>query len=359
MSNQFVFNAPLNNVSFGQTSIAILREMYKRGLMPQIMPIGQVDLSSQKPDQGFNVWLQNCINSAPLKHSRKNTAYKLWHVMQSNETYSSQDSRLITFQETGQLTPVEVNLLKQQDKVYVTNRYAQTFFRMYGIETTYMPLGFDSHNFTSLPVRPKIEGVTSWLLTSKAEHRKHTYRQLGLWAKKYGNRKEHRLNAAMTNPFLKPEDQQALISRALDGKAYWNINWLDFAPTNAEYSCTLQSSDIILCCSGSEGFGLPEFHATALGAWPVALKAHSYLDFFTDENAVLVNPNGMVPVYDGIFFREDSPINKGNIFSFADEDWYAACEEAERRVKLLGVNKKGLELKNWTYAKAVDILMEK
>lgn len=361
-SSAFAFNAPINSVSFGQVSVAILRELHKRGEHPCVFPIGPVDLGTQVPDQAFNQWLNACIVSAQQRYSRQQKAYKLWHIPGSLESYSATDSRLLTFQETGQLTSTELNILRQQQKVYVTNRYAQTFFKQFGVEATYVPLGFDPHNFRVLEKRPSVEGVTSWLLTSKAEHRKHTYRQLGLWAKRYGRDPKHRLNLAVSNGFLSPQDQQALLLKALEGRTYGsggyycNINVLDFCPTNAEYNSVLQSSEIVLCCSGSEGFGLPEYHATAMGAWPVALRAHAYLDYFTDENAVLVNPNGMTPVYDGIFFREGQPTSQGNIYTFDENDWYAACERAQA-LAAQGINVKGLLLQQQTYAATVDALL--
>ncbi len=363
MTQPFALNCPYNSVSFGQTAAAITREVFRRGLSPSIFPIGNVDLATQKPDADFNTKLQNGINSAQQRHSRQHTSIRLWHIAGSLESVSARDSRLITFQETGQLTPLEINVLRQQQRVYVTNRYAQTFFRQYGIEAEWLPLGFDSHNFAPLPKRPGIDGVTSWLMVGKAEFRKHTYRQLALWAKRYGRDPKHRLNLSISNGFLSPQDQQGLIQRALDGKTigpnghYWNINPLDFTASNADYNAVLQSSEIVLCCSGAEGFGLPEFHAAALGAWPVALRAHAYLDYFTDENACFVTPNGMEPIYDGIFFHPNQPVNQGNRFTFADDDFYAACAAAEERVKSVGLNVKGMELQKQTYAQTVDILL--
>ncbi len=364
MTQPFALNFPLNGVSFGQTSVAILREIFKRGLSPSVFPIGPVDLSTQKPDADFNAKLQGAINAAQQRHSRQHTAFRLWHIPGSMETVSARDSRLITFQECGTLTPLEINVLRNQQKVYVTNRYAQTFFKMYGIDAEWLPLGFDAHNFHMLEKRPSIEGVTSWLISGKAEARKSTYRQLALWCKRYGRDKNHRLNLSIANPFLSPQDQQNLILRALEGKTigpngyYWNVNQLDFSPTNAEFNTVLQSSEIALCCSTSEGFGLPEFHAAAMGAWPVVLDAHAFKDHFTTENAILVPPNGMEPIYDGIFFRQGEVTNQGNRFCFSDEDFYKGCEEAERRVKTIGLNQEGLKLQNQTYAQTVDNLLK-
>lgn len=362
MTNQsnkdFAFNGPLNTVSFGSCSFAILREMFKRNLTPSIFPIGGgVDLSAQKPDEKFNQWLGHCINKAQKEHSRKHTTLRLWHCNGSLESYSSIDSRLITFVETDQLTPYEINVLRNQDRVYVTSKFTQNMMSMYGINAEYLPLGFDSHNFRVLEKRPKIDGVIQFTLAGKAEQRKAHFKVLNLWAKKYGNQKEYRLNAALHNPFLKPEQLNAMISQALEGKNYWNINWVPYMPTNAEYNNYLNSSDIHLALSGGEGFDLCAYHATALGAHTVALKAHVYPDYLTDSSAVFVSPNSKRPAVDNVFFHANSAFNVGNFFDFGDEDFYAACEQAEKRAAS-GSNVAGTELQKQTYAQTVDVLMK-
>lgn len=363
MSQPFTLNAPFNNLSFGNVAVALTREIFKRNLSPMIFPIGGgVDLGTQKPDNDFNTKLGYLINNGQQRHSRKNPVLRLWHIQSSLESLSEKGNNLITFFELDTLTPSEINILKQQNKVYVTSRYTQQVFSQFGIQSTYLPLGFDSHNFFQLPVRPKIVDqkagpVTSFLLAGKLEKRKGHFQVLNLWAKRYGNKPEYRLNCAVHNPFLKPEDMNSLISQALEGKTYWNINWLPWSPTNAEYNSVLQSSDIILSCSGGEGRDLPCYHATALGAWPIALRAHAYLDYLNDENAILINPNGKIPATDGIFFNPNQPFNQGNLFTMANEDFYAACEEAEKRVKT-GINLKGMELQKETYSETVDILLK-
>lgn len=353
----FSLNLPINDLSFGQTSIAIIRELVKRNIHCPLFPIGPVAYSTQGKDENFDRWIQGCVGSGQTNHSRDNPVIRLWHINGSLESYSKRGNRLITFQETGQLTPTEVNILKQQEKVFVTNKYAQSFFANHGIDSTYLPLGFDSFNFKNLTKRPSIEGVRSWLMVGKAENRKHTYKQLGLWAKKYGNDKSHRLNLAISNSFLSREHQDALINQVLEGKQYWNINRLEFCATNAEYNSLLQSSEIVLACSGAEGFDLPVFHAVALGAWPVALKAHAYLDYLNDSNAVMVNPNGLAPIYDGIFFGPNQPFNQGNLFTFDDNEFISACEKADKKASS-SLNINGLLLQNQSYAKTAEILLD-
>lgn len=352
----FALNVPINAVSFGNVSIAILRELFGRGLSPSVFPIGPADLSAQKHDEAFNQKLGAAINDAARNHSRDDAVYRLWHVNGSLESHSRRDSRLITFFELDSLTPIETNILKNQDRVYVTSNYTKDVFAMFGIKAEYLPLGFDSHNFTALDKRPQIDGVTTFLLAGKLEKRKGHFKVLNLWAKKYGNNMKYRLNCALHNPFMKQEHMNALISQALEGKHYANINWLPYMPTNAEYNAFLQSGQIYLAMSGGEGRGLPEYHATALGAWPVALNAHAYKDYLTADNSVLVSPNSKIPAADGVFFAPSGPYNIGNLFDFSGDEFVAAMETAEQRAAA-GINVKGLELQQQTYKQTVDTLL--
>jgi glycosyltransferase involved in cell wall biosynthesis len=358
----FATSFAINALSFGNVSIALLREMYKRGLNPALFPItpdprNPFDLSTQKDDPGFTQWLCACHNSAQQRHSRKHATIRLWHINDSIHSYSERGNNLLTFFELDSLTPCEINVLRQQNRVYVTSRYTQTVFGMFGVQSEYLPLGFDAHNFSLLPKRPAIEGAISFLMAGKWEARKGHPQVLRLWAKRYGNNKDYRLNCAVHNGFLPPGALEQFIGQALEGKRYNNINFLPWASTNAIYNQTLQSSEIVIAMSGGEGRDLPCYHATAMGAWPVAMRAHAYLDYLADDTAVLVNPNGKRPAADGVHFAAQGQFNVGNLFVAGDDDIIAGFEEAERRAKT-GLNKAGLELQNHTYAQAVDILLK-
>ena len=61
---------PINPVSFGQVSTALLREVYARGLNPSVFPIGNVDITTQNEDKDFFKWLEERLNSSPRSHNR-------------------------------------------------------------------------------------------------------------------------------------------------------------------------------------------------------------------------------------------------------------------------------------------------
>jgi len=356
--NNICIEAPLNKLSFGNVSFAILREFYKNGYHPMIFPIGnQVDIAGQKQDDDFNKWLESCINSSILKYKKDYPSLKLWHINGSMQSISSSKSCLFTFHELDTLTPHEINILKNQDKVFVTSKYTQEVFSQYGVESVFCPLGFDSHNFYQLKNRPKIDGVTSFLMGGKWEpSRKRHAKILHLWVKKYGNNPKYKLNLAITNPFLKAEDLQKMLSQVLEGKDYHNINFIPWTETNAEYNSVLQSSDIVFALAGGEGFDLVAYHATALGALPIGLNAHVYKDYLNDKNSVLINPNSKFPCYDGMFFHPNQPFNQGNFFDWSEDDFGKACEAAETRVKENDLNLEGLKLQKDTYDKTFKII---
>jgi hypothetical protein len=358
MSSPYAFHAAINPLSLGSVSIALLRELFKRDETPCVFTMmgSQPDLSAQVPDPAFDQKLQACLLSAHQRYNRKAPCLKQWHIGGSLESLCERGNHLLTYMELDQLTPSEVNTLRQQAKVYVTSRFTAQVMSQYGITAEYLPIGFDAHNHKVLAARPRVEGALSFLLPGKLEKRKGHMQVLRAWAKRYGNNPAYRLNCALHNPFLPPERANAMVTEALEGKQYWNIVFHQWAPDNATYNVTLQSSEVVIAMSGGEGRDLPCYHATAMGAWPVAMRAHAYLDYLNDSNAVLVSPNGKQPAADGVHFAQNGPFNSGNIFTFDDAEFIAACEEAEKRARA-GINTAGLALQQTTYAEAVDILL--
>lgn len=365
MSNQLnrdlTLDLPINSLSFGNVSIAILREFYKRGLTPNVMPMnGQVDLGSQVPDEEFAKWLHQCIGKAQKEASRSAPSLRLWHINGSLPSFSNQGNDLIVFHELDSLTSTEINVLKNQHKVYVTSTYTQQVFKLFGVDSTYLPLGFDSHNFHVLEKRPSIEGVTSFSIFGKWEHLRKSHAQmLRAWVRKYGNNRAYRLNLSITNPFIKHEHLNQMIGQALEGKSYFNVNFLEYQPSNAAFNQVLQAGEIALCMGVGEGRDLPCYHATAMGAWPVAVNATAYKDYLSPDNAILVNPNGKQVAHDGLFFvsGNGNQWNQGNFFTWSDNEFIEAMEEAEKHAKT-GINQNGLKLQKITYSDTLDILLE-
>lgn len=353
-------NIPLNNLSFGQASFALIKNLYERKFNAKIFPIGNnVDLSTQKVDDELNLWIKKSINEASTNFSRKEKIFKLWHIMGSLESFSEKQV-LLSFYELDSPTKQELNIVNNNYKTVFTSKYTCSIFKNSGCSNIeYIPLFFDKNNFNIKEKKYFNDSRITFNLVGKLEKRKNHKQVIQSWLKKYGNNPKYFLQCSIFNPFLKPEDQQTLINSIIDGKRYFNISFLGYMQTNEIYNDYLNSGDIIIGMSGGEGWGLPEFHSLALGKHGVILNAHVYKDWANDENACLVNPSGKIEAYDNMFFHKGAPTNQGNIYTFKDDDFIDSCEKAIKKFESNQINLNGIKLqKEYTIENTVSKMLE-
>jgi len=340
-------NLPVNGVSFGQISTLVLRELFKLNQDVLLIPIGNPDLSTQSDvSQEFATWIQNSINQSLVKHSKKNKVFKLWHINGSFESYSD-NQVLLSFYELDQPTLVELNTVKNNSKVLFSSKENVDLYKNLGCKNVeYIPLAFDKYNFNVIDKSYFVDDRIVFNLVGKLEKRKHHVKLIQLWANKFGNNKKYSLQCSIFNHFMKPEDQNNIISQALQGKSYFNINFLPFMGQNKIYNDFLNSGNIIIGMSGGEGWGLPEFHSVAMGKHSVIMNAHGYKSWANEDNSVLVEPNSKIEAYDGVFFHKGHPYNQGNIYDFNGDDFISACELALKKVEKNKINRAGLKLQD-------------
>lgn len=323
------FSLPVNSVSLGQVSTAILREAYKANQECCIFPIGgQIDLSTQTPDEGFTKWLETTIKDSPRKTSRKNRTIRIWHTQGSLESYG-EEQELVTFHESDQLHPTEINILKNQKTVWVTSKYSKAVFEDAGLTNVkYLQLGFDTHNFRKLNKRYYDDGITVIGISGKFEKRKGHEQAIRALLDTYGNNPQFMLHFGIYNVFFSKEDNDKIIQHLTQGRKYTNVVWLPFLPTNQQYNDFQNSASVWIGSSVGEAFCLPTYQALSLGKKVVALNAHVYPDYLNNENAWLFEPNGKQLCYDSIFFHKGAPYNQGSFFTWDTKDFLAKLDEA-------------------------------
>jgi hypothetical protein len=354
---KFAINFPFNQTSLGQCSNNIAREIFKKQINTPIFHIGQPDHSMLEHENDFVNWIvSNSIRSEET-HCKKNPVLKLWHITGSLESVSEKQY-LYTFYELDSPTARELNILKNQEMVFVPSTHYANLFSNFNINCKAIPLAFDSKTFKAEDIKYPDNRIC-FGLAGKLEKRKHHLKILNAWAKKYGNRQDVYLNCAIYNNFLKPEDQSAMIGQALEGKRYFNINFLPWMPSNVDYNKFLNANHIMIAMSGGETWGLPEFTSVALGKHCVGLKAHGYKDWMNEDNSICIIPNGKIPAYDNMFFREGQPFNQGNIFDFSVDDFLDACDVAIEKAKSNPANSAGLKLQEeFTWEKTTNLILD-
>src|ERR1017187_6443533 len=194
----YSFNVPINSVSFGAVSIALLYESFKLGHHPCIFPIGnQVDTSAQIEDKEFSDWLVNCINKSYKNHQRDIPVIKLWHISNGIESVSNKQI-LISFYECDSPTTEELNVIKNNYKVIFPCDYNTNIFKEFGCNNVKtIPIGFDSRNFKKLDKTFLTDRITFGLPSKFEPVRKRHVKVIKAWLKKYGNNPKFFLNCAI------------------------------------------------------------------------------------------------------------------------------------------------------------------
>lgn len=352
-----IFKCPVNQVSFGNVSLNLLREMFNRDMVIAHFPIGNVDGSVyDKIPKEFKEWLESSINNRFKLIKKDIPTLQLWHI-NGSENRITKDHHLITFYELDSPTETEKNIIDIHDSVMFSSSYAAQCFKSVGCRNvSNVPIGFDP-DFSKTD-KSYLEGKIHFGLMGKWEKRKHTAKIIKLWADKYGNNYNYQLSCCINNPFIKPEQLNQLVHQALEGKQYGNINFLPFLKTNSEVNEFLNAIDIDLSgLSGAEGWNLPSFNATALGKWSIVLNATSHKDWANAKNSILVEPDSKIPCYDGMFFQQGSPFNQGNIYDINPEEVIAKMELAESKCKK--ENTEGLKLQEiFSYKNMLDSVIK-
>ena len=354
-----IFEAPVSSLSFGQVSYNILREFWKRNLDIGFFPIGNIDLSCFEPKKEFVDWLQDAANKRYSFLKRDVPSLKLWHIL-STDTVKTDMLRtprqtLLTFYECSEPTEYEKSIIDLQYQTLFSSNYAcDKFFnsteKSIAVGTFFC--GFDPDFYVA--DKKYFQDKVVFGLFGKYENRKATKQIIQAWVKRYGNNPKYVLNLLVNNPFFSPEDNQNLLNQAFGGRRFHNVNILPHLATNKEVCELLNATDIDLSgLSNGEGWNLGAFNTTALGRWSIVSNHTSHKDWATKDNSILVEPDGTIPVYDGVFFRPESPVNHGVFYTLSEEKMIAAFEEAEKKAG--EINKNGLNLQTThSWEKAVD-----
>jgi len=354
---KLLVNAPINALSFGNVSVNILRELFKKNIDLIFFPIGdKAEMEAyDKIEPDFVKYLQAATNDRYSKISKDIPSLKLWHIFGSETRYSKNQS-LFTFHEVSEVTNIEKNLLSLQDRIFVSSNYTKNIFNLNGLDNvTHVPLGFD--NDFQITNKTYLQDKIHFGILGKFENRKNTARIIKSWLKLFGNKPEYQLSCAITNPFLDKARFQNELLKVLEGKQYNNLNFVPYMQTNSEVNDYLNSIDIDLGgLSGSEGWNLPSFNATALGKWSVVINATAHKDWATKDNSILIEPSSLKDCYDDVFFKKGQSFNQGQFFDISDQEMDNAILKSLSYAKT--PNPEGLKLqKQFTYEKTVETIL--
>lgn len=354
---KFNLEAPLNDVSFGQTSFGLLTGAMELGVETRFYPTTPVVTSPYSITQEISNFINKSINDFSNINASE-PVVNLWHI---NELQRSHGKKKIgfTFHETDRLTSTETNILNQLDLIIVSSDYTKSVFEQSVVTPIkVVPLGFDKYHFKIQRKDPKLQDKIVFGLFGKLEGRKATTRIIKNWVSVFGNNPNFILNACVSNKMLSKEEFNLRVQEALGGKVVSNVNFLPFFTKNTDFNTILNTIDIDLTgMSLCEGWNLPAFQNIALGKNAIVFDAHAHKMYANEDNAILVKPNGkMVKAVDNICFTEGGKFNQGYWQDFDDSDLIEAMKLSTKLGKQLNIN--GIKLQeDFTYKKTVEKIL--
>ena len=356
--DKIIYKGAANSLSFGNVSINLLREIYKKEISVAFFPFGDnLDFNAfDKLDKDFKDWVFSSAQNRFHILDKDDVTLCQWHI-NGSESRVGRKQVLFTFYEVDQPTSIEKSIVDLQDECIFSSSHAYNCFKSLGSSNVHhIPIGFDE-DFTESDEDYLPEKIHFGLM-GKFEKRKNTAQIIKNWAKKYGNNFKYQLSCCINNPFF-PEDQMnRIIAQTLEGKHYGNINFIPHLKTNSEVNEFINAIDIDLTgLSGAEGWNIPSFNSTALGKWSIVMNHTSHQDWANSENSILVEPEVKVEIFDGTFFKKGDAFNQGSMNQVSDETMIEAFEKSESLAKTK--NKQGLKLqKQFTYEKTLNKIME-
>lgn len=356
------FEGVLNSLSFGFITNGIAKEFYKRKIEFNFLPISNnIDWSTFDRENGdYKTYVNNSYQNFIKKYNINDPSFKIWHINGSWHKLSKKNNNLLTFHELDQLTDEEVNILNSYDKIFVTSRFSKTIFEDFGVKTPvfYIPMGVDTEVFYDLEKPRPFKDIIVFSIFGKFEKRKRTIQTIQAWIKKYGNDGRYKLHLYVTNPFFKPEEMNQIYAAIFDNKPKpFNVDIFSYLPTNSHLNAAYNSTDIVIDMSGGESISLGSLNCVSMGKHAIVHWNTGIKDWATEDNAVLIKPNGKEPCYDGKFFVEGAPFNKGNIYTYDTENFLNGCDIAIKRFEANPVNQQGKLLqKSYSFAAGLDVL---
>ena len=134
---KLVVDAPINSLSFGNVSVNLLREMYKKQMDIALFPVGeQADLEAfDKIDKDFVEWLQDATDKRFSRIDQDTPSFKLWHINGAERRITPRQY-LYTFYELDSPTETEKSIVKLQNKTIFSSEYARKCFKLFDCKNT-------------------------------------------------------------------------------------------------------------------------------------------------------------------------------------------------------------------------------
>lgn len=261
-----------------------------------------------------------------------------------------------TFFEVNNLTDLERNHLKSLDELIVPSKWAAEICVNSNILSPKVcPPGYNEQVFRSIDYMPN---KCIFLSVGKWEVRKQQDQIVNAFSKAFKASDNVALWMSCDNKFIKEfvAEKKRLYKNFLGDK----LTLIDYLPSHNDLARLMQMSYCFVAPSLAEGWNLPLLEAMGCGKFNIATNYSAHTEFCDDQSTILIEPTGLVPAIDNMWFKEGSETNNGEWCSYSEDDLIEAMRIAYREYQdgTILNNEARDRAQNFTWLKSAQIMKD-
>lgn len=348
--------APVNQLGYGVVGFHILGTLAQAGHSPAFWPIGNVEWETD------TTFVRAAMKAAEF-YNPDAPSVRIWH---QNDMALIPGRRRIGWPifELDRFTPVEKHHLGSLDKIIVCSDWAKAVVEreLPGKEVHVVPLGVSSFEFApNAAARDNrvywTRNRTVFLNVGKWEVRKGHPELIEAFCRAFKPGDNVELWMVNENPFIGKKNEEWK-ARYLSSPMGEHIKILPRIGSRSELGLLYNSVDFGVFPAHAEGWNLEALEMMACGVPSIVTNYSGHTQFCNEANSLLVQPNGMKPAQDGIWFH-----GQGEWCDFSVDELARAMQEAHEMKQDSGAyaafSSAALETaKQFSWQNSVNLLLE-
>lgn len=334
--------APVNQLGYGVVGYNVLRSLDAAGHKVAYFPIGN---PSWAGDPNFQALIQKTRAAAQF-YPVEAPCVRVWHQFELDSFIGAGERIGWPIFELNRFNDKEIHHLSNVDELIVCSQWAKDVIRENGInvKTSVVPLGVDLDTFrvdeAARNSRPEwCKDTTIFINVGKWEKRKGHEELCVAFSEAFKPGDNVELWMINDNPFIKTENEEWK-KKFASSKMGAHVKFFPRFDMHEHLRVIFNQVDCGVFPSHAEGWNLEIPELFACGAHVIATNYSGHTEFLTEENAKLIQPNGMELAQDGKWFH-----GQGEWCSYAVGDLVDRLKEVHelKQTGKLGINEAGLK----------------
>jgi len=302
--------APINNLGYGVTGFNVLKALHKAGhqvsLFPVNNPLQDRDLEPYLKDIEI---IKTSLANAKL-YDPTAPCVRIWHQHELDKFVGKGERIGWPIFELNKFKDQELHQLNSVDRLFVCSEWAKTICQENGVNVPIdvIPLGVDPEVFfvdsDARKNRPYwTKDTTVFLNVGKWEVRKGHNELCEAFSKAFTKDDDVKLWMMNTNDFIGPKGNETWKRKYISSELGMKVDLLPRMKTQEQMRQVFNHVDFGVFPAHAEGWNLEVIELMACGVPSIVTNYSGHTEFCNRINSFLVEPKGMEPAKDGVWFH--------------------------------------------------------